>query len=98
MPEELTIFREYRHRRTSTHFWHVVSIKVAAGVLGVFQSTLCNACQPRTRAHQGTIAAHSIWARHIPGTSIEVRLSGCDHHLRGATNHPGPLLFGPKRG
>jgi hypothetical protein len=42
--------------------------KHRSGVLWACNSTTCSACQPRPQAHHGTITAHPIWARHIPGT------------------------------
>jgi hypothetical protein len=41
--------------------------------LWAYLSTTCNACQPGSQAHQGTIAAHPIPARHIPGTAARAR-------------------------
>jgi len=46
-----------------------------SAVSGVYKSTTCSVLPTPSQAHQGTILAHSICARHIPGTPRQTSCS-----------------------
>ena len=66
--QELAGWESERMVRRYAHLAPTTVYKPEVGVLGAYESTTCSARQPCSQAHHGTITAHSIWARHIPGT------------------------------
>jgi hypothetical protein len=48
---------------------------------GLYQSITCSACRTANPAHQGTILAHQISARHVPGAEPSRRTTAHDDAL-----------------